>query len=308
MFMKPRVRASRNDNRSGRDGVAIGLPNAVAGTTGKQLTEWASRADHVGFSSLGTIDRIAYPNLEPLVSLAAAAAVTDQIRLATTIMIVPTRENATILAEQTASLQKISDGRIVLGLAVGGREDDYEAAGVDFSARGKASSAMIERMREVWAESANSSGSADNSGVGPDVAGQPPRLVIGGGPMPSTDARPSTATAGSWEAAPPTPSRVGTRSSSRPGATAGREGKPRGMALAYFSLGDRGKEHADQYLLDYYDWLGEYAHGIADSAAKDADTVKGYIKAFEDAGCDEFFFIPASADPEQVDLLAEAAL
>lgn len=51
--------------------VAIGLPNAVPGTTGAQLTEWARRAEARGFSSLGTIDRVAYPNLEPLVSLAA---------------------------------------------------------------------------------------------------------------------------------------------------------------------------------------------------------------------------------------------
>ena len=84
--------------------IAIGLPNAVPNTTGEQLTEWARRADKAGFSSLGTIDRITYPNHEPLIALAAAGAVTERIRLATTIMIVPVRENATYLAEQTASL------------------------------------------------------------------------------------------------------------------------------------------------------------------------------------------------------------
>ncbi len=39
--------------------IGIGLPNAVPGTTGEQLTEWARRADEAGFSILGTIDRIA---------------------------------------------------------------------------------------------------------------------------------------------------------------------------------------------------------------------------------------------------------
>ena len=53
--------------------IGIGLPNAVPGTTGDQLTEWARRADDAGFSTLGTIDRIAYPNLEPLVALSAAS-------------------------------------------------------------------------------------------------------------------------------------------------------------------------------------------------------------------------------------------
>ena len=80
--------------------VAIGLPNAVPGTTGKQLTDWARRAEELGFSSLGTIDRIAYPNLEPLASLAAAAAVTDRIELATTVLLGPLRPNAVALAKQ----------------------------------------------------------------------------------------------------------------------------------------------------------------------------------------------------------------
>jgi alkanesulfonate monooxygenase SsuD/methylene tetrahydromethanopterin reductase-like flavin-dependent oxidoreductase (luciferase family) len=287
--------------------IAIGLPNAVPGTTGKQLTEWARRSEAAGFSSLGTIDRIAYPNLEPLIALSAAAAVTEKIRLATTIMIAPFRENATVLAEQTASLQKISDGRAVLGLAVGGREDDYEAAGVDFGSRGKAFEAMIERMREVWKESANSSGSANHSGVGPDVADNPPKVVFGG----SIDATFERAAkyGDGWIMGGGTPDALkeGKAKLEQAWSEAGREGKPRVMALAYFSLGDQAAENADAYLLDYYEWLGEYAQGIADSAAKDADTVKGYIQAFDAAGCDELFFIPSHADPDQVDLLADAA-
>jgi len=73
--------------------VAIGLPNAVPRTSGDQLTEWARRAEARGFSSLGTIDRVAYPNIEPLTALAAAAAVTERIGLATTVLLGPLREN-----------------------------------------------------------------------------------------------------------------------------------------------------------------------------------------------------------------------
>ena len=139
--------------------VGIGLPNTVPGTSGDQLTEWARRADRAGFSTLGTLDRITYPNLEPLVSLAAAAAVTERSKLATTILIAPYRLNAALLAKQAASVHRISDGRMVLGIAVGGREDDYEAAGVDFESRGGENfEAMLERIREVWAESGASSG------------------------------------------------------------------------------------------------------------------------------------------------------
>ena len=63
---------------------------------------------------------------------------------------------------------------------------------------------------------------------------------------------------------------------------AGREGAPRLEALAYFSLGDGAEENANEYLTDYYAWLGEEtANYIAGRAAKDAETVKGYIAAFE---------------------------
>ena len=67
--------------------VGIALPNAVPGATGAQLTEWARRAEARGFSSLGTIDRVVYDNYEPLVALAAAAAVTERIGLATTVLL-----------------------------------------------------------------------------------------------------------------------------------------------------------------------------------------------------------------------------
>jgi cytochrome c556 len=89
---------------------------------------------------------------------------------------------------------------------------------------------------------------------------------------------------------------------------AGRSGEPRTMALAYYSLGDEAERNADSYLRDYYAFLGEDLAGmIAGSAAKDADTVKQYIAAFEQSGADEVVFFPSSSDPEQVDLLAEAA-
>ena len=87
----------------------------------------------------------------------------------------------------------------------------------------------------------------------------------------------------------------------------GREGNPRLTALAYFGLGPTGTEDADHDLKHYYAWLGdEIASMIAGSAATDEDTVRGYVKAFEDAGCDELAFFPTSTDPQQVDLLADA--
>src|SRR3954447_9128932 len=117
--------------------VGIGLPNTVTTVDRAGIVDWARAAEAAGFSSLGTIDRIAYGNYEALIALAAAAAVTERIRLVTDILIAPLRSNTALLAKQTATIDHLAGGnRVVLGLAPGGRQDDYEISGVDFSKRG----------------------------------------------------------------------------------------------------------------------------------------------------------------------------
>lgn len=90
--------------------------------------------------------------------------------------------------------------------------------------------------------------------------------------------------------------------------TAGRQERLRTMAPFYFSLGDDAEQAARERLGDYYAFLGDYAQQVVASAAKDPDTVKQYLASLEQAGADEVICFPASADPAQVELLAEAAL
>jgi len=275
--------------------VGIGLPNAVPGTEGEQLVEWAKRAESAGFSSLGTIDRVAYPNYEPMVALGAAAAVTDRIGLVTSILLAPLRHSAAVLAKQAASLNALSGGRLMLGLAPGGRHDDYTAADESFEERGARFDEMLPELREIWQD---------------DTVGPPgePRLIVGG----SVDAayRRAAEHGEGWIMGGGTPDMLeeGRAKLEDAWSAAGRDGRPRVMALAYYSLGDEAEKAAEGYLLDYYAFLGEHAQGVAASAAKDPDTVKGYLEAFEAAGCDELLLFPCSPDPEQVDLLADAAL
>lgn len=276
--------------------VAIGLPNAVPGTTGAQLVEWARRAEARGFSSLGTIDRIVYENYEPLTALAAAAAVTERIGLCTSVLLGPLRVNATELAKQALSLHALSGGRFTLGIGLGGRDDDYEASGVETSTRGRQLDAMLERIKEVW--------SGDE--IGPSIAGEP-RLIVGGG-VEASFARAARFGDG-WIAGGAPPDQFGEMAEKAKAAwsQAGREGEPPTIGLSYFSLGDRAEENASAYLTDYYAWLGEEVAGyIAGGAAKDAETVRQYVAGYEAAGCDELILFPSSGDPDQVDLLADA--
>ena len=115
--------------------IGIGLPAGIPGVSDDEVLEWARLADAGPFSSVGIIDRVVYPNWEPLIALAAAAAVTRRVRLMTTLLIGPVRD-AVLLAKQAASIDALSGGRLTLGLGVGRRGDDYEAVGGNFHRRG----------------------------------------------------------------------------------------------------------------------------------------------------------------------------
>lgn len=278
--------------------IGIGLPATIPGVEGKQLTEWATKADEAGFSTLAVIDRIVYPNCEPLIALAAAAAVTKRIRLTSAIAILPYRESAALVAKQVATIHSLSGGRMVLGAAVGGREDDYEAAGSDFHDRGKRFAAMLEEIERIW---------QGEGGIGPKLDNPPPILVGGGADV--AYKRAARFGAG-WimGGGPPEMLAEGKEKLEAAWKEEGRDGEPRVAGLAYFALGDGAEEAAQSYLKDYYGFLGEYADQIASSAATDEDTIKGHIQGYEQAGCDEFILFPCLPDPEQVDLLAKVAL
>jgi alkanesulfonate monooxygenase SsuD/methylene tetrahydromethanopterin reductase-like flavin-dependent oxidoreductase (luciferase family) len=275
--------------------VGIGLPNAVPGATGSQLTEWARRAEARGFSTLGTIDRVVYGNYEPLTALAAAAAVTQRIGLATTVLLAPLRNTAG-LAKQALSVNALSAGRLTLGVGLGARDDDYRASGVELRGRGRRLDEMLERITEIWA----------GDEVGPAISGAP-RLVLGGH---SEAAYARAARFGDgWIASGsgPDAARLGAEKARAAWSQADRDDGPHVMALAYFSLGDDAVERARSSLGDYYAWLGgEIAAAIAAGAARDAETVTRLLAAYEEGGCDELIFCPSSANSDQVDLLADA--
>ena len=131
--------------------IGIGLPSTIPGTQRDQILAWAPRAEERGFHSLATLDRLVYPGYEPMVVLGAAAAITNRIRLVTDILLAPLRGNGALLAKQAASLDALSNGRLTLGLGIGGRDDDFDAAGIPFERRGRQMDELLEEMKRVWA-------------------------------------------------------------------------------------------------------------------------------------------------------------
>ena len=152
--------------------IGVGLPAATPDVSGPALVAWARQAERYPFSALGVIDRLIFRNYEPLLALSAAAAVTSRVRLVTAVLLAPLRVNTANFAKQAVTLDNLSGGRLVLGMGVGIREDDFVASGADYHRRGRIFEHQIRQMRESWSGA---------GGIGPKAL-RPggPELLIGG--------------------------------------------------------------------------------------------------------------------------------
>ncbi len=275
--------------------VGVGLPSTVPDTKGQLIIEWACLADEGPFSSLGVLDRLVYDSYDPLITLATVASVTRRVKLATTIVIGPLHNNA-LLAKAAASLDALSGGRLVLGLAVGARKEDYDFAGIDYRGRGKRLSEQLSTLRSLWED--NHMGPKTVRPGGPDllVGGLSDQgyarmtryadgYVHGGGP-PKAFARAADRAYAAWR-------------------DAGRPGKPQLWAQGYFAFGDDTvKEAGYRYLRDYYAFTGPFAEKIAGGLLTSPQSLAQFIRGYEEAGCDELVLFPTVPDLAQLDQLA----
>jgi alkanesulfonate monooxygenase SsuD/methylene tetrahydromethanopterin reductase-like flavin-dependent oxidoreductase (luciferase family) len=282
--------------------IGIGLPNTALGVPGRLLVDWAARAEERGFSSLATIDRIAYPSYDSLTALTAAAAVTDRIGLLTNVLLAPAYQPVH-LAKVTACLDQISEGRLTLGLGVGGRPDDYQLTGRPFADRGRRFDAELELLHQVWA---GEPVVGSQFPVGPPTTRGRVPLLIGG------QAALAAPRAVRWGAgytiggAPPEMAAGAIQQFKAAWEQAGGSGRPRVAALAYFSLGEEHVEESLHNLRTYYGFLGDWAEQVASGASRTPEAVRRTVAAFQEAGVDELVFDPTVADLDQVDRLADA--
>lgn len=284
--------------------IGIGLPNPIPGVQGRTLIEWARRAEERGFSTLATIDRVAFPTYESLVTLAAAAAVTERIGLLTNILLATTR-SPVLLAKEASSVDQLSAGRLTLGIAVGSRKDDFEASQREFAQRGRRFDSELGLMHDAW-KGNPVIGGCDEPVTPLPTNGSNVPIVFGGT---SDQAIERVVRYGiGWTAGGSAPDAVGPFAEKVRTAWkhSGRPGEAKIIALSYFSLGDDVVETSKQYILRYYAFLGENAKGFAEyGVPRTPEAIKDTIAKFEDAGVDELILDPTVADLKQVDLLAD---
>jgi alkanesulfonate monooxygenase SsuD/methylene tetrahydromethanopterin reductase-like flavin-dependent oxidoreductase (luciferase family) len=281
--------------------IGIGLPNQVRNVDPTVIPTWAKRAEAAGFSTLGTVGRIAYPGVNDTVALAAAAGATSTIGLISNVLLA-TVWPGQLLAKELAGIDGVSGGRLTIGLGIGGREDDFVAEGHGSQARGKRFDQDLEDYRRFW--TGQPVGGGDNPGV-PTGTREVPMLF--GGMAPASFARMARWGVGyiggsipaSWVAGHFDQARAAWRE-------AGRGEEQRLVAIAYFTLGDVDKGRAN--VRDYYTVNGDFADQVAAGLSGSPEVVLETLKSFEAIGATDLIFNPGTDDLDEIERLAEIVL
>jgi alkanesulfonate monooxygenase SsuD/methylene tetrahydromethanopterin reductase-like flavin-dependent oxidoreductase (luciferase family) len=286
--------------------LGIGLPNTLpVETDGELMLAWARLADEAGFHTLATIDKPAYDSWDPLVTLAGVAGVTETARLATTILQLPNR-NETLVAKQAAVVDRLSGGRLDLGVAQGGREDDFEVFGASPKGRSQRLEDQVARIRELW-EAARSS-DRDHGVTGPAPVQDPCPIWVGASREKSMERAVRIGDGFVFGAAGAARMRELTPWLRERAAANGKVDLPI-AGLAYVGVGDDASaalEEATHHVVRYYGELWKdprelIHHGPAEKIADE-------VAAYAGSGIDLLLLFPQIPRLDQVEQLAAAVL
>ncbi|HNM83129.1 MAG: LLM class flavin-dependent oxidoreductase [Mycobacterium sp.] len=273
------------------------------------LRNWARAIDAGPFSSLAWGERIAFTNPDSLTLLGALAAWTDRVELVTTV-IVPQLHDPVMCAKALATGDLLCDGRLTVGIGVGGRHEDYHAVSADPNT--KTMRAMADRvavMRRVWAGE-KLTGSVLPVGPAPVQHGGP-RLLVG------TIGPKTVRSAAAWADGLAgismdldTAKEKALFDVARESWSAAGKPAPHLATSFWFALGEpnAARDQVRRHLLRYMNWIpAQYVEAIASTAgsAGTEDDLAARLRAFEAIGADEIHLIPTSSGLGQVHRAAE---
>jgi probable F420-dependent oxidoreductase len=140
--------------------LGIHLPHAGSQASPELIKRHARRAEDLGLSDVWVSEHIIVPRAsfprsplfyDPVLTLTWVAAVTERVRLGTSVIVLPMRHPLP-LAKELATLHNLSGGRLILGVGVGWLEAEFAALGVPFHERGRRMDEGIAMMRAVWSQ------------------------------------------------------------------------------------------------------------------------------------------------------------
>jgi len=287
--------------------VGICLPYMKAGLDRETLLGFARAVEAGPFASLSCGERITGPTVDLPTTLAAAAAVTERVRIVPTLYVLPLHD-AVKAAKEIATLDVLSGGRVEVTVGVGGRPNDYRAVSAPFERRHARMDEQVARMREIWSGKAPFEG-ADPVGPAPVQAGGPPILAGVMGPK-------ATARAARWADGVYLWSGNGVKAeiarlieqTDAAWSEARRDRPPRKIGGFWYSLApDDALGKLRRYVYDYVAYFGdEPARAMSDGVDRATpDAVRASLDDLEAAGCEEVFLVPATAELAEVERAAE---
>ena len=128
----------------------MSLPTMAPGYTAATTLGWSRAIDAGPFTTLSTGERITFDNPDWLVTLSAAAVVTERVRLFANLVVLPAHPVA-VVAKQLATLDQLSGGRLTVGVGVGGRGHDFRAAERPREGRHATLDTQVAELRRLWA-------------------------------------------------------------------------------------------------------------------------------------------------------------
>lgn len=288
--------------------IGISLPLMEPGWDRERLRDWCQAVDQGPFSSLSVGERLAFPNPEFVTTLSACAAWTQRVRLLTTVMVLPLHRTL-VAAKQLATVDLLSAGRLSVGLGVGGREEDYRAAGVPWSQHRQAVlSRQVETLRRVWAGETVAEGLLQPVGPPPVQPGGPELLAGAMGPK-------AIAAASHWADGVtgfdfgPDLEQIGHHFDlAREAWSAADRSPPRLIASFWYALGSTGREQIQAHLRRYLNWLpAEQVEALLPTAgfAGDAAELDAVLQRLQALGADEVILTPTGNDPRELERLAD---
>jgi len=272
----------------------------------EEILAWCRAIDSGPFSSLSCGERITGYTLEMRAVLAAAAALTERVRIMPSLYVLP-MHSAAWAAKEVATLDVLSGGRVTLGVGVGGREVDYRSVGASFARRHQRMDDAVAEMRRIWRGLPAVEG-ADEIGPRPVQANGPP--IIAGVMGPKAMRR-----AAAWADGVYVFSMAGDVTEIERMATmaddawaeAGRESPPLKIAGFWYSLADESERRLREYVHQYLAVFGdEVARAVAKTMrCHHTEAITESIEGIRALGCDELILSPASADLAEVDRLVQ---
>jgi alkanesulfonate monooxygenase SsuD/methylene tetrahydromethanopterin reductase-like flavin-dependent oxidoreductase (luciferase family) len=279
--------------------VGMSLPTMAPGYTAATTRAWAPAIDVGPFSTLSVGERITFSNPDWLVTLTAAAMLTERVRLFANLVVLPAHPVA-VVAKQLATLDQLSGGRLDVGVGVGGRGHDFRAAERSRAGRHQTLDAQVAELRRLWAGEPPFE-RADP--VGPTPA-QGDITLLAGAMGPKALARAATWAGGvSGFSINGDLDDIGEhfRLADDAWKEAGRTEPPRKVSGCFFVLGDDDDE-AEATLQSFARrYLKIFGEDVADRMAAtcriaSTDALKQVLDGAEAAGCDEFVLVPGTTN------------